>query len=325
MSTEYDKRRLLIENLPDAFAYHQLVTDSKGNPVDYIFLEVNQAFEEMTGFSRDQVIGKKATEIYPRVENFSISWIDTFGKVALTGESTYCEHYSDISERWYAITACSDEPGFFAVFFRDITEFKQAKAEQHRIEWMLDTGKIESLKETLAQLEPSYGSLTQLNTSRFILDSIGEDMLADIAKDYLGLLETSTAIYEKNGDYALGIFSSGWCRFLDNASRWLCQTDDNRIALQSGKWLCHESCWTDAAKTAIETGEPVDIACHGGLRLYGVPIWANHEVVGVINFGYGDPPQDPAELQKIADRYAVDPEELQKHAEAYEPRPPCII
>ena len=33
-----DKHRLLIENLPDAFAYHQMVTDSEGEPVDYIFL-----------------------------------------------------------------------------------------------------------------------------------------------------------------------------------------------------------------------------------------------------------------------------------------------
>jgi len=30
-----DKHRLLIENLPEAFAYHQLITDSEGKPVDY--------------------------------------------------------------------------------------------------------------------------------------------------------------------------------------------------------------------------------------------------------------------------------------------------
>ena len=320
-----DKYRLIMEQHPDAFAFHQIITDSSGKPADYIFLDVNLAFEEMTGLSREQVIGKKASELHQEMGNYSIDWINSFGKVALTGESVCFEQYFDISDRWYTITAYSDDPGYFTVFFRDITEVKQAKAEQRRMEWMLDTGKIESLKETLTQSEPSYGSLTELNTSRFILDSIGEDMLADIAKDYLGLLETSTAIYEKNGDYALGIFSSGWCRFLDQASRRLCQTDDNRIALQSGKWLCHESCWTNASKAAIETGEPVDIACHGGLHLYAVPIWVKDEVVGAINFGYGDPPQEPAELQKIAYKYAVDPDELRQFAEAYEPRPPFII
>ena len=50
METGNDKHRLLIENLPDAFAYHQVVTNREGKPVDYIFLEVNRAFEEIMGF-----------------------------------------------------------------------------------------------------------------------------------------------------------------------------------------------------------------------------------------------------------------------------------
>ncbi len=97
------KYRLLIENLPDAFAYHQIITDSSGNPVDYIFLDVNSAFEQMTGLSREQVIGKKATELLPIIENYSINWMGTFGKVALTRESIYFEHYFEISKRWYVI------------------------------------------------------------------------------------------------------------------------------------------------------------------------------------------------------------------------------
>jgi len=58
------KHRLLIENLPDAFAYHKFIADSSGNPVDYIFLDVNPAFEQMTGLSREQVTGKKTTELH---------------------------------------------------------------------------------------------------------------------------------------------------------------------------------------------------------------------------------------------------------------------
>jgi PAS domain S-box-containing protein len=138
-------------------------------------------------------------------------------------------------------------------------------------------------------------------------------------------LETSSAVYELNGDYAMGLFSSKWCQLMDNASRKLCKTDNNEEALQCGKWLCHESCWQDASKIAIETGKITDIACNGGIRLYAVPIFANGKVIGAINFGYGNPPIDDVELKRLSDLYQIPIEELQKKRQEYQIRPQYII
>jgi DNA-binding response OmpR family regulator len=209
---------------------------------------------------------------------------------------------------------------------QEAAERRLAEQALRQIEWMLSkkpsfsaNGQVESTDDQ------GYGDLTALNRGGLISSSIDKHVLRGIASEYLDLLSTSSAIYEKNGDYAFGIFSSLWCRLLDRASRKLCNTDDNTQALASGKWLCHESCWTDCSKQAIDTGVPVDIECNGGIRLYSVPIFAGGEVIGAINFGYGDPPRDLEKLRAIACSYSLDYETLSREASAYDSRPAFII
>lgn len=111
-----------IEHLPKAYARHRIITDVDGKPTDYIFIQVNAAFEEVTGLSRRDIIDKPVTEVLPGIRDDEADWIGVYGKIAQGGESRTFEQYSVPLGRWYGVTAYSDEPGYVSTLFEDVTE-----------------------------------------------------------------------------------------------------------------------------------------------------------------------------------------------------------
>lgn len=122
-----DKFRSLFENMAEGFAYHKLVYNDNGTAVDYIFLEVNEGFEHMTGLKGTDILGKRVTEVIPGIEKDDLDWIQTYEKVAGTGEEVSFEQYSDALERWYQVHAYCPAKGNFATIIMDITERKKTE------------------------------------------------------------------------------------------------------------------------------------------------------------------------------------------------------
>lgn len=179
-----NKYQKLVENMPDAFAYHQIIRDNENNPVDYIFIEVNAAFETVSSLSRDSLIGKKVTEVDLSIQGDSFDWIGTYRKVATKGESIRFEEYFEIADKWYNITAYSNNAGYFATIFSDVTENKKV------IEALQNSEKryrrlFESARDGILILDANTGKVVDANPllielSGHSYDSIREKYIWEI-------------------------------------------------------------------------------------------------------------------------------------------------
>ena len=127
-----EKYRLLFENVMNGFALHEIVLNDEGKPVDYIFLEANNAFEQLTGLESTNIIGKRATDVIPGIENDLVDWISKYGEVVLTGKEIRFEQHVQALEKWYSVLAFRPREGQFATIFEDITERKLADRELRR-------------------------------------------------------------------------------------------------------------------------------------------------------------------------------------------------
>jgi diguanylate cyclase (GGDEF)-like protein/PAS domain S-box-containing protein len=129
MNHAYNRYSLILDNLPDAYAYHEVIHDQNGQAKDYRFLEVNEAFAEMTALDCSQIIGRKVSEVLPGITDSAFDWISVYGRVAQECGQTWFEQYSEPLGRWYEVYAFSHEPGFFVTIFRDVTKYKKAELE----------------------------------------------------------------------------------------------------------------------------------------------------------------------------------------------------
>lgn len=114
--------KMLFDEMMDGFALHEIIIDEMGSPVDFRFLDVNPAFESLTGLRAEDLLGRTAKETLP---GMNIELIDVFGKVALLGEDINFHQYSNVFGKYFNIKAFSPRKGQFVTVFEDITQQKE--------------------------------------------------------------------------------------------------------------------------------------------------------------------------------------------------------
>ncbi len=121
-----ERYRTLFNGMTEGFALHEMLFDDHHQPCDFRFLEINPAFEKLTGLKRDEVIGRCHNALLPGDDP---KWVEIYGKVVLTGEPVHFDNYSPALKQHYEVFAYRPAPNQFAVLFINITQRKETEKE----------------------------------------------------------------------------------------------------------------------------------------------------------------------------------------------------
>jgi PAS domain S-box-containing protein len=122
-----DRWRGLFETMQEGFFVGEAIRDPDGRMRDFRFVEVNPAFERLTGMALADMVGRTVRQVGPRIrENLVV----VYERVLDTGEPEQFEvHVPTLGGRWYEVQARVVGPERFAVMFQEITARKRAEAE----------------------------------------------------------------------------------------------------------------------------------------------------------------------------------------------------
>ncbi|MCB1182216.1 PAS domain-containing protein [bacterium] len=180
-----------------ATAVHRLVVDAAGRPVDYVFVDANEAFERHTGLRVAEIIGRRATEVVPGLEATGL--IGRYGAVVATGQPDVFEMEVPSLARHFSIHAFRTGPGHFAVTFQDVSAYVETSralaAERHRMDqiansiseivWLMDadTGRMQYLSPAYEAITGRPAADVYADTAAF-MDGVHPADLAAVRSDY---------------------------------------------------------------------------------------------------------------------------------------------
>ena len=208
--------RLLFETMQEGFFVAEAVTDSKDEPVDWRFLDVNPAHTKIIGLKKEDVVGHTILELFPGLEPY---WLDSYKHTAFTGEPVHLEGLVNVNGRYYENSLYSPRRGQFACIFTDITDRKLAEEQIRQLNAELEVRveqRTTELKAANQELDAfayavSHDLRAPLRAMSGFSQALTEDyseQLNDEARDYLNEINTAS---RRMGDLIDGILTLSRC------------------------------------------------------------------------------------------------------------------
>lgn len=188
--------RTLYDKSEDGFILLEPLFSENGEANDFLFINVNRAFELQTGISSSKVVGKRAKEVAPELEQ---EWISFVGKVTKIGKSIRHENYNKRTNKWYDAQFFSQGKGQVGILFRDIS--KRKKAEQDLEKKQKELNNILDSSPTIIFYKDKDGKILQINKA--FTDALKTTKDKVLGKTVFDIYSTEIAQAMTNDDLAV--------------------------------------------------------------------------------------------------------------------------
>ncbi len=134
-----DRYRLLFDTILHGFLLVEAYPENGGESPSYRILEVNPAFETMSGLRREEWTGRLLDEAFPDMDG---EWHDRLAEVSESGRSLRFESYLPSLDRHLDIVAFRPRPERIALLFSDLTPGKRLEAQLRQAQKMESIGTL---------------------------------------------------------------------------------------------------------------------------------------------------------------------------------------
>ncbi|WKY48843.1 ATP-binding protein [Eubacteriaceae bacterium ES3] len=189
------KYQLLFDSLVSSFCYFKGIYDEHNILLDAEIRELNFASEEIFDVKKNQMIGKRLTEMSFLSESDKCKALHFFNNTLTTGqERNLIEYYLEGLNRWIEYSIYSPEPGYIALLVTDIDSKKRTELKlKHAMERSETANRAKS--EFLANM--SHEIRTPLNGIMGMIDLTMMESLSEEQRD--NLLTAKECIYSLIG------------------------------------------------------------------------------------------------------------------------------
>lgn len=127
------KYRSLFMNMQNGYAYFRILYNSEEKPTDIKFIEVNEAFEKLSGKTKKYVIGKNFSQLFPQYMDIIERDLQKNEKILAKGKNINInEVYFDNFGRWYSLSLYSPQQKYLVLIVTEITNIKETEIAQIR-------------------------------------------------------------------------------------------------------------------------------------------------------------------------------------------------